>query len=159
MANKKLKKNPQNPTNKVFPSNAAKAPVKVLPDLNTLIGNKALAIAMGIIIILSIIIYKPILSGDQSVFVYKDIGSDSYNLFYPMLSHVSKYLRTEGIPKWSFNQGMGQNVFPGESASINDPFNLFIFCFSPDNLPYALVWAQVLKIISGGLIFFLYLRT
>jgi uncharacterized membrane protein YfhO len=92
----------------------------------------------------------------KNLFVYKDIGSDTYNLFNPQLVHFTDYWRTDGIPKWSFNQGMGQNVFPG---GITDPFNIFLYLFNKDQISYAIVYAQFLKIILGGIIFFYYFRT
>ncbi|MEO8146904.1 MAG: YfhO family protein [Bacteroidia bacterium] len=92
----------------------------------------------------------------KDLFIYKGIGSDTYNQFVPSLVHFTNYLRTEGIPKWSFNQGMGQNVFPG---GVNDPFNLFLYMFDGEHLPYMIVYAQLMKIMFGGLLFYLYLRT
>jgi uncharacterized membrane protein YfhO len=121
-------------------------------------GKNAVFLLIGLILIITLFVYKDFLSF-KYLFIYKDIGSDSYNMFYPNFIHISKYLRSEGILKWSFNQGMGQNIFPGGPGVLSDPFNLFLYIFKPENLAYALAYAQILKILTGGIIFFYYLKT
>ena len=64
----------------------------------------------------------------EYVYLFKDIGGDTLNQFYPRLVHIAEYLRTEGIPKWSFHQGMGQNLFPGD---IHNPFRLILYILGP----------------------------
>lgn len=107
------------------------------------------------ILLISFFVYRDFLFF-KNVLIYKDIGSDTYNLFNPQLVHFTNYLRTEGIPKWSFNQGMGQNVFPG---GINDPFNIFLYLFEGSKISYLIVYAQLIKILLGGIIFYYYLKT
>jgi hypothetical protein len=45
----------------------------------------------------------------KKIYLFKDFGSDSINFFYPMYYSWADYVAKEGIPRWSFNQGMGQN--------------------------------------------------
>ena len=87
-------------------------------------------------------------------YLFKDIGSDSINIFYPAIVHVVDYLRTEGIPKWSFNQGMGQNLFPG----IGDVFLPIFYLVGRENIGFAIAYVEVLKILIGGFFFYLYLK-
>ncbi len=42
--------------------------------------------------------------------LYKDIGSDSVNSYYPDFVHLSNYIRSQGFPSWSFCVGMGQDL-------------------------------------------------
>ncbi len=92
----------------------------------------------------------------KKIYLFKDIGSDSINATYPNLFHIVDYLRTEGIPKWSFNQGMGQNLF---GMGTFDPFLLVFYFAGTARLGYAIVYVEALKILLGGVFFFLYLRT
>ena len=89
------------------------------------------------------------------LFLYKDIGSDTLNGFYPNYVHLADYLRTDGWPAWSFSQGMGQNIFP---QSIGDPFALLLVLMGAKHLAYGLVYVQVCKILLAGILFYLYLR-
>ena len=61
-----------------------------------------------VILIIFIIFHDFIIS--NKYYLFKDIGSDSINLLYPCFVYLSKYLRTEGFPLWSFAQGMGQEI-------------------------------------------------
>lgn len=91
----------------------------------------------------------------KKLYIFLDIGSDTYNKFWPNYSHIANYLRSDGIPKWSFYTGMGQNIFPG---GINDPFNLILYSLGDKYLPYGFIYVELLKITIGGMIFFNYLK-
>lgn len=108
--------------------------------------------------LMSFLVYFPYLFGSK-LFLFTDIGSDTINFNYPHLVSISDYLRTEGIPRWSFNQGLGQNIFPmGLIGDPSGPLNLILFLFGRDHLPYVLVYVEIIKIICAGLLFFFYLR-
>jgi uncharacterized membrane protein YfhO len=89
-------------------------------------------------------------------YIFKDIGSDSYNHAYPFFVHISNYIRNEGIPKWSFSQGMGQNIFPGGSFN---PFCFILCMLDPNHLAYGIVYVEIFKILLCGIFFYLYLET
>jgi uncharacterized membrane protein YfhO len=92
----------------------------------------------------------------NKIYLFKDIGSDSVNGFYPNTYHVLDYLKTEGIPQWSFSRGMGQNIFP---FSVSDPSLAIFYLFGRDSFAYGIVVVEVLKVAASGIFFFLYLRT
>ncbi len=92
----------------------------------------------------------------ENLYIFLDIGSDTYNHGYPYLVNIADYIRNEGIPRWSFYHGMGQNIFPG---GINDPFNLFLCLLGREYLPYGIIYVELCKIILGGVLFFYYLKT
>jgi len=115
---------------------------------------RELSIVAILISIISVFVFKDYLLF-KKLYIFKDIGSDSYNQAYPFYIHISDYLRTEGIPKWSFNQGMGQNIFPG---GINNPFTLLLYFMGRDYLGYSIAYVELFKIVLGGTIFYFYLR-
>ncbi len=120
-----------------------------------LIYERGYLILFILIVIIGIFVFKDYIFL-KSLYLFKDIGSDTLNIGYPQLVHISEYLRTEGIPKWSFNQGMGQNIFP---FALGNPFDLILYMLGKDYLAYGIVYVEFLKIILGGIIFYLYLRT
>lgn len=91
----------------------------------------------------------------KKIFLFKDIGSDTINMFHPILNHFSDYINKEGVPGWSFSQGMGQNVFP---LWLGDFFSNFIMLFDKETMPKVIVFMEILKIILCGVIFFNYLK-
>jgi len=127
----------------------------VFNAVNRLIKNKQGLIIFCILFILIIffVYYDFIIC--KKIFLFKDIGSDTINISFPSLVHLSDYLRTEGLPKWSFNQGMGQNILP---FSLGEPFNLILLALGRDYLAYGIVFVEIIKIFAGGLFFFLFLK-
>lgn len=92
----------------------------------------------------------------QKVYLFKDIGSDSVNIYFPWLVHLSDYMLENGYPAWTFSQGLGQNIFP---FWLGDIFSVFLSLFiSKPLLPFSLVWMEVLKILLCGIFFYGYLR-
>lgn len=100
-----------------------------------------------------LIVFYDFISGDK-VYLYKDIGSDSLNICLPWLNHISDYIKTNGIPKWSFSQGLGQNIFP---LWLGDFFSDLLMLSPSAQIPYLLVFAEILKIFICGFLFFKYL--
>lgn len=90
-----------------------------------------------------------------SVYLFKDIGSDTLNVYYPSYVNIAEMLREGGLPGWSFEQGLGQNVFP---FSLNDPTTYFLYFLGSDNLPSGIVWVEIFKIICSGVLFFCFLK-
>jgi len=116
---------------------------------------QGLTLLLALLCLASLIVYWDFLVLSKA-FLFKDIGSDTINYLYPKYYNLAEYLRTEGFPGWSFNQGMGQYILP---RSIGNPFELALYLMGPDNLIYGLAYIEVLKIILTGIIFYLYLRT
>jgi len=91
----------------------------------------------------------------KKVYLFRDIGSDSINIYFPALASMSDYLKTESTMGWSFAQGMGQNMFP---MSIGDFFSNFLTHFDKSKIPYGLVFIEIIKIILAGFVFYKFLK-
>jgi len=91
----------------------------------------------------------------KKIFLFKDIGSDTINMFHPILIHLTHYLKTEGVPAWSFSQGLGQNIFP---LWLGDLSTNIVMLFDKDTIPKAIVFVEFLKIFLSAFIFFKYLK-
>ena len=73
-----------------------------------------------VLLVIGAIIFGPFLFGPK-LLLYKDIGSDSVNDDYPTFAHLSDYIRTVGVPSWSFQVGLGQSIFPLASFLLFNP--------------------------------------
>lgn len=120
----------------------------------TLTRWQGLPLLVALIAVIAFVVYKDFIFFNK-FFLFKDIGSDSININYPQYAHIAQYLRTEGIPKWSFNQGMGQNIFPG---CLSDPFTALLIFTGKNNIAYGMAYAEILKIFLAGIFFYLFLK-
>ncbi len=117
-------------------------------------NNYGLKVLLGIMIVLALIIFKDFILL-QKFYLFRDIGSDSININYPSTYHVADYLRTDGIPRWSFKQGLGQNIFP---LSLSDPFADLLYVFGKNNVANSIACIEILKIFLAGLLVYLLMR-
>ena len=91
----------------------------------------------------------------KNVFLFKDIGSDSYNFDYPKFYHLADYWEKYGSPSWSFEQGLGQNMHP----YWFDPFSFLLILGGKEQIANNLIYGFLLELILAGLFFYLFLRT
>jgi uncharacterized membrane protein YfhO len=123
-------------------------------DFAELVRGRERVVLLLLIAVISCIVFWKFLTL-SNVYLFVDTGNDTINAFYPQLVHISDYLHEVGMPRWSFYQGMGQNIFP---FSIRDPFFLIHYCIGREGIPYALAYIEVFKIVLAGFVFFQYLR-
>lgn len=99
------------------------------------------------------VVYEPYLTF-QKLYLFKDVATDSVDVFWPVFMHIADYFRTDGYPLWSFSIGTGQGIF----AWIGDPFLLLIYMLPPLTVAFALGWLQLLKTIVAAVFFAGWLR-
>lgn len=122
---------------------------------NAFLEKKSFLVTLILLTVLSLFVFRDFIFCNK-LMLYKDIGCDSLNASYPILRHTADYIHTTGFPKWSFNVGMGQNIFP---FCLRDPFDIIIYILGKDALAYGLGYLEFIKVILSGIVFFLYLRT
>ncbi len=116
------------------------------------IQGKEMYLFLGALVLTSIFVFRDFLTFEK-VYLFKDIGSDSLNIYLPWLTQLSEAMK-EGVPTWSFSQGLGQNNFP---LWLGDFFADFIMLFGKERIPYLLAYAEVIKVILCGVVFYKYL--
>jgi len=132
-------------------------PPKTITEANfydTYIRNNELYYLLGITSLICLFVFRDFITL-KKIYLFKDIGSDTINMFHPLLIHYSEYLKKEGVPGWTFSQGMGQNLFP---LWMGDFFTNFIMLFDKGTLPKVIVFMEILKIFLCAFIFFKYLK-
>jgi len=105
------------------------------------------------LLLLGSVIFRDFLFGN-AVLLYKDIGSDSINDYYPSFVHLSDYIRQEGFPSWSFAVGMGQDIYYQTGYLILQP----VTWLPRELIAPALVYQHLGKFLIAGLLFFRFLR-
>lgn len=118
------------------------------------ISIKEVLVAFGMLSLLCSIVFHKFLLG-FSVYLFKDVGSDTLNAHYPSFINIATTLWEGNIPGWSFEQGLGQNTFP---FSLSEPTNYLLYVLGSDHLAFGIIWVEVIKIICSGILFFLFLR-
>ena len=107
------------------------------------------------LVVLWLLVYSHFIFGDGTL-LYKDVGVDSINIYYPRYVLVSDYIRDEGIPfLWSFRVGMGQAIFPSLSALLITP----VVWLAKGAIAKALVYQHLLYVVLAGLLFACFLMT
>jgi len=117
-------------------------------------GTKGLLVLFSLLLVISLIVFKDFISG-KFYYLFKDIGSDTINSYYPNFVLISDYLRSEGLPKWSFAQGLGQNIFP---FSFADPLFILPYFIGRESLAGSIIYMELIKIFVGGFVFYKFLR-
>ncbi len=117
-------------------------------------GNKGVLITFLLISLVAFFIFKDFILL-KKLYLYKDIGSDTVNGVWPYFYHYAYYLDKNGLPTWSFGEGMGQNILGG---LLRDPFMLIGYLAGPASMPKIYIYIELTKIITGGLIFHLFLK-
>jgi uncharacterized membrane protein YfhO len=118
------------------------------------ITGKELAVILSMLTLSCFIVFNKFILG-PAVYLFNDIGGDTLNFYYPSYINISEMLRETGIPGWSFQQGLGQNVFP---FSLSDPTNYLLYLLGSDRMAFGIVWVEILKIICSGMLFFMFLK-
>jgi uncharacterized membrane protein YfhO len=106
----------------------------------------------AMIAFISIIVFRDFITLEK-IYLFKDIGSDSININYPGFYSLADHVYKDGFPRWSFHQGMGQNIFPSF-----DPFSLYVILMGKNLVYYTVFYAELLKIFCAGLFFYLFLK-
>ncbi|MCP5062685.1 MAG: YfhO family protein [Ignavibacteriae bacterium] len=122
--------------------------------LDSFFDKNGFWLLLGALVLVSFYVFKDYILL-KNVYLFKDIGSDTINAKWPTMAHIADYIRKEGIPTWSFGQGMGQNIF---SSGLKNPLNWITLFTTKDNIPYVIAYSEILKVVLGGIIFYLYLK-
>ena len=112
-----------------------------------LTGYLALASALILVVFWKFLFF-------HAAYLFKDVAADSLNVDYPQMRHLFDYWRTDGMPGWSFNQGLGQDLYP---LSWNDPFFLVLIPFAGKSLPFGFAYMEAAKILTAGAFVYLWL--
>ena len=146
---------------KINPKSSRPVPKKnkivpeIFPGTKKYFDDHGFYILLFLLTLISFFVFKDFIFFNK-IYLYKDIGSDSINANYTHGFQVAYYMQNISfIPKWSFYQGMGQNIFP---FSIPDPYYLVLMLFGPNNLAYGIAYMEIAKIFSAGIFFYLFLK-
>ena len=137
----------------------SKTPSAAIPVTNNIdffekLGNKGIFLALLIIAIVTFLVFKDYIIL-KKIYLFKDIGSDTLNGVWPSYYHMDYYFNNNGLPTWSFNEGMGQNIV---GTVMRDPFAVLAFLAGPEAMPQIFIFIEVTKILAGGIVFYAFLK-
>lgn len=115
--------------------------------------GKEIYVLLAAVVLGCCLVFKDFITSEK-VYLFKDIGSDTINIYFPWLTQISDYVKANGVPTWTFSQGLGQNVFP---LWLGDFFADAITMFDKDKIPYLLAWGEMIKIVLCAFVFYKYL--
>ncbi|MDE2491967.1 MAG: YfhO family protein, partial [Elusimicrobia bacterium] len=123
--------------------------------LDRILEERGGAAVLLLLAAVAFVVFRPFLLG-REVYLFKDVGGDSLNIYYPNLRLLFGALARGRLPAWSFRQGLGQDLCP---FSLNDPFLLILLPFGRARLAAGLAWMEAAKLLAAGALFRLYLRS
>ena len=107
---------------------------------------------IGSIILVSLILFYRFIFGNE-VFLFSELdpNRDQICNYYPYIYHL--FHHKEVLSWWSFNSGMGNNMFPMINQFFLDPFNIInaIFWNPMEN---GFVYMLILKLICISIVFY-----
>ncbi len=141
-------------TVKTTPEVITEAPKPLVPDFFERSGKNGVFVCAALIFVVAFFVFKDFML-QKKMFLFKDIGSDTLNGVLPYFYGMADYIHTTGMPSWSWAEGFGQGIFAG---FIRDPFQLISYAAGTKAIPYIFIYIEVLKIVLGGSVFYLYLK-
>lgn len=119
-------------------------------------ANRPFQFYFSLVLIVYCIIYLPLpLTG--KMYIYLDIGADTYAAYWPMYAFIRDYFHSLQFSGWSFQQGLGSSVISA-APFIFDPYNIFIIPFDKNNIDVGIFLAVTAKTFSLAMFAFLYMR-
>ena len=102
--------------------------------------------------LVSIILFNKFIFGDY-VFIYNqfDVSKDCIDAFYPYIYHI--FNTKEGLSLWSFNSGLGNNMFPIILGFFLDPFAI-IGAYFWDPIENGFIYIHIIKLICISVVFY-----
>lgn len=154
----KISTNSPNPSLRLFSTNHTNKEVNFNQSseqvLLSFFQRNGIYILPALILLIASFLYSDFLFG-KNVFLFKDIGSDSYNFDYPKLYNLADHWEKYGSPSWSFEQGLGQNMHP----YWFDPFTFLLVIAGKQSVANNLIYVFLLELLLAGMLFYLFLRT
>ncbi len=93
----------------------------------------------------------------EKLYLFTDVGSDTITMQYPQIMNKDRHYRETGSEMtWSFQAGLGQNMYRGIRLNPVEVFRRYGLFFLPIEKQF--IFVELLKILLGGIFFFLFLR-
>jgi hypothetical protein len=124
------------------PKEAPKIRSEVISIFDKISDLQGFGLLWGCVLLISVILFKDYLF-HKKYFLFLDLGADSINIIYTNLMHYADYIKSEGIPAWSFKAGMGQNINP---FWLDPIATTVLFLFGKENIAGSLVLVVVIEI-------------
>lgn len=137
------------------PKDAPKIRSEVISIFDKFSVWQGFGLLWGCVLLISVILFKDYLF-HKKYFLFLDLGADSINIIYTNLMHYADYIKSEGMPAWSFKAGMGQNINP---FWLDPIATSVLFLFGKENIAGSLVLVVVIEIFLAATFFYAFLQS
>ena len=117
-------------------------------------GKTLLWVTLLLAALVILVVFHDFLLTD-TYYLFKGIGSDSYDALYPYLYNAAGTFPRHGWPTWSFNYGMGENTYP---LFLRDPFDLILYLAGRPNIAAGIIYVEIIKILLTCFVIYRYLK-
>ena len=121
-----------------------------------LVNKKELYELITIVIIILIIVYFDFFIFNK-VYVYNDVGSDTFDSYFPMYRFIVNKFKGGLGTTFMLEMGIGTSLFT-LSSFLTDPFIIFLFLFNDKFFPLGIFLICIFKYIGIAIIMFMYLQ-
>lgn len=108
----------------------------------------------------AVALYSQFIFGDK-VLAYNDMGYDTFNQYMPVYEFFASAIKNGTLSEYTFQYGLGSTTF-SMIGWISDPFtmiNVLVgIILGTEKIAESLVYVQILKILSAGLLTLYYLK-
>lgn len=120
-----------------------------------LVTAQPLLLYCSLVLVVYAVIFLPLIF-EGKMYMYLDIGADTYALYWPMYAFIRDYFHDLQFNGWSFQQGLGASIISA-GPWIFDPFNLFLIPFSKNNVDTGIFLAATAKVFTLALLAYGYM--
>ena len=124
-------------------------------NIVAVIEQNGLKIVGLLLFVIGFIVYFDFLTFHK-FFIADDIASDQLRYYLPRYIFQADRFRSLNFTNWSFQFGLGQNIY--DLVTNLNVFDRLLILFGRDGLMFAIPYITVLKHVTLGLLFFIYLR-
>lgn len=116
--------------------------------------KEILSYAFFIIVAFSVVYFSIVSNG--YMYMYIDIGADTYCSYWPSLAYVQHWLTH--MSAWDMSLGLGSAVITQLCYFLIDPFNIIILCFDSYNMYIGILISLMLKFLVLSIFSYKYIR-
>lgn len=123
---------------------------------NLVFKNRARILLLLLILSVGLYVFQDFLFF-RKIYIYQDIGSDSFSYALPHLAFLNDHLRSFSFSTWNFSIGIGQSNF-AMNQFLFEPLYYLLAVFEKKDFPFLLGYLALLKSLLAGIFFQNYLR-
>ncbi len=104
------------------------------------------------LLLTELLLFREFIFG-KAIFIFKDLGSDSYNVEYPNLINRAAFFHNFAFPNYSFHNGLGENTYGFSFEPVS-----FLLCLFRIPAETIMLLTALIYIFLSGIMMYLFLQ-